>query len=184
MGVAAALALLAGCSAQAGAHLGRTLHGRPELEDRWAWAGRVEGHLPVSVGLDHLRLHVGLESEGRVEESRHGLLTWGPQLGLDLKPWPRVGVIGHFDLGSPLGWGNRVSGQYMGATLEVPIDTSDPLAPSAINRNLRFADNEAAIVPYVRARRFDLEVDDVDQGSAWELALGVAVRITWVSDLL
>jgi hypothetical protein len=185
--------LLSGCIVQGGASLGRNLYTQGAA-DRLTYGGELQTRVALGFRRGPLPLHVGLEAGGHAEEStRHGgpggvppgsVATWGFQLGTAFWARHRVSLAPYLDLGSPMGWSSAITGYYVGLTLELPIRLGASSSPGQVNRNYRFIDEVGAIVPFVRLRRYAIDVSGAEQPAGYEIAIGLAVRIELVTDLV
>jgi hypothetical protein len=181
--VLALLSLLAaGCVLQGGGATARTLH--PRGADRFSYDAQLQTRLAIGVRRFPVPIRAGLELDGRAEAKQGALALWGFQLGSAISLGKRVGLEPYLDVGWPAGRNSPVTGFYAGGTLELPILLGHVGSPSEINKNYRFADQRAALVPFLRVRHYQLDTLGTRELPGDELAVGLAMRIVLDTDII
>ena len=173
--------MLCSCALQAGVSVGHTWIDRA-ARDPWTWGGQLQPRVLLSAPQGDW--HIGAELAGHAQEPGGSVTSGGLQLGraVDLSARTQLTVLA--DVGAPLGWSTQVTGYYAGLSFELPIALGSGSDPVSLNRNYRFADQEAAVVPFVRLRRYDFAVTGMRREPGYELAVGIALRMRLMSDLI
>jgi hypothetical protein len=178
------LCLLAGCSAQLGAHVGRsTQHADPvHARGDVTWGSHVAGVIMPEPML------VGADLEGRAEGNDGSRWTIGARVGLASQPDRRPGSVGyelHADVGTRVQQSALFADGnfYAGGTVALPIWASRGHEFADLNRAQWFLVRAFEIVPYARTRWYFEHPADNRQ-MRQELVLGCAVRLRVVSDFL
>jgi hypothetical protein len=183
------LPLLAGCAADLALAGGVAIPQTDPGATRAAWSGELRGTLQgagsVETGIwlvDHLTL--GFELQGRAAQHEGVLYTGGGSLGLAFSQRAYM-TFAQFDGGTPLGWGARATGYYVGGSAGWLWALSPRSELSGPNETFHLLEQRNYVGPLLRYRRQDL----MEQGGRGafllqhDLVLGLQIRILFASDL-